>query len=539
MIFGKLKTTTEKEGLACHDVVLSVPGYWGERERRAYINAANIAGLNVVRLISEHAATAVHYAFYKTDLKDDINFVESYYAMKKYLEEEYLVKNNYYPAYVCSCGRWYNIKDSLPIETKDCVCGLKIGGMNEKLVKREGHSAIFYDEKHKELFKDKINHNIIFEGKTLKEFKDENILYKIISKCENLTKLLLKIFKIDDNTFPDVFLKFIFLSQLYIEYIIGSVTEQEILDEFNFSNFIDSIIGLNKSLETFITSKNINYNNFMTYAFDTLFKTLKNYDCILDRNKITNEIKDLLKRLELRNNKEKDELIFNNIETNILTSLTYEKDFLNSNLKYLLTAAQYPDIPKLMHSMAIYKKKPLPILSAFISLDTKNSDIEKLSHIEIINDFINSFAEENSNLITRQSYENDTIKMYLTEARKNSNLGEDEKSLLDIQFEKFCDSYEEITNVSPLKITEDQPVKYILNDDKIKGKETPINLLYKHLIEIQNQFLNRIIEEYENKKNEIKEDIIIKNAIEQIKKEKPIQLCTKADIFSFNVSFIV
>ena len=474
--------------------------------------------------------------FYKTDLKDDINFVESYYAMKKYLEEEYLVKNNYYPAYVCSCGRWYNIKDSLPIETKDCVCGLKIGGMNEKLVKREGHSAIFYDEKHKELFKDKINHNIIFEGKTLKEFKDENILYKIISKCENLTKLLLKIFKIDDNTFPDVFLKFIFLSQLYIEYIIGSVTEQEILDEFNFSNFIDSIIGLNKSLETFITSKNINYNNFMTYAFDTLFKTLKNYDCILDRNKITNEIKDLLKRLELRNNKEKDELIFNNIETNILTSLTYEKDFLNSNLKYLLTAAQYPDIPKLMHSMAIYKKKPLPILSAFISLDTKNSDIEKLSHIEIINDFINSFAEENSNLITRQSYENDTIKMYLTEARKNSNLGEDEKSLLDIQFEKFCDSYEEITNVSPLKITEDQPVKYILNDDKIKGKETPINLLYKHLIEIQNQFLNRIIEEYENKKNEIKEDIIIKNAIEQIKKEKPIQLCTKADIFSFNVS---
>ena len=162
--------------------------------------------------------------------------------------------------------------------------------MNEKLVKREGHCAIFYDKKHKELFEDKINHNIIFEGKTLKEFKDENILCEIISKCQNLTKLLLKIFAIDDNTFADVFIKFIFLSQLYIEYTISLVTEQEILDEFNFNNFIDSIIGLNKSLETFITSKNINYNYFMAYAFDILFNTLKNSDCVLNRDKITNDI---------------------------------------------------------------------------------------------------------------------------------------------------------------------------------------------------------------------------------------------------------
>ena len=36
----------------------------------------------------------------------------------------------------------------------------------------------------------------------------------------------------------------------------------------------------------------------------------------------------------------------------------------------------------------------------------------------------------------------------------------------------------------PLKIPGDQPVKYILNDEKIKGKETPIKKLYSHLIDI-------------------------------------------------------
>ena len=87
-----------------------------------------------------------------------------------------------------------------------------------------------------------------------------------------------------------------------------------------------------------------------------------------------------------------------------------------------------------------------------------------------------------------------------------------------------------------MTITKDQPVKYILNDDKIKGKETPINKVYSHLIDIQNQFLNKIIDEYNKNKDALNENIIIKNAIDQIQKDKPIQLCTKADIFSFNVS---
>ena len=343
-------------------------------------------------------------------------------------------------------------------------------------------------------------------------------------------------FIIDNDTFPTVFLKFIFLSQTYIEYIIGAATASDITSEFNYNNLLDDIIGLNNKLEKFMSTKNINYSDFMNYSCDTLFNLLKNRDCIKEKERIKKEISNLLESLEEKYKTNPENQVFNNIEINILTSIAFDKEFKNENLKYLLTASQYPTIGELKKSIDFYKKKSLPILNAFISLDAKNSDISKLSHIEIINDFVNSFAEENSNLISRKSSETDTISFYLEEIRRNTTLLDGGKSLLDLQFEKFCKSYEEITNCVPLQITEDQPVKNILNDDKIKGKETAINKLYSHLIDIQNQFLNKIIDDYNNNKNENKENIIIKNAIEQIQKEKPIQLCTKADIFSFNVS---
>ena len=107
---------------------------------------------------------------------------------------------------------------------------------------------------------------------------------------------------------------------------------------------------------------------------------------------------------------------------------------------------------------------------------------------------------------------------------------------MEIQFEKSCESYEQIAICNPLRITNKQAVKNILNDDKIPKKETSINRLYSDLIEIQNEFLQKIINDYNSNKDKLKEDIIIKNAIEQIKKEIPIQLATKADIFSFDVS---
>ena len=473
--------------------------------------------------------------FYNNNIKDEWIFIQSYYEMKKYLEEEYLSKDNYYPVYICSCGKWYTIKDSLPTEIKNCKCGLKIGGINEVLVERKNHCAIYYDENQKKYIEERKagnnNGKCKLKGILLQEFKEEFIINKIINKSKPLGEFILDGSAIDEQTFPGIFLKFVFLSQIFIDYIIGLITKDELIQEFNSDNILDNLINLNKNIEDYLNTKNIHYNHFINC--EILFNLIKTTDCIKEKDKIYKYISILMKQLEQRYKKDPEAQEFNNLEMNTLTLLTYDNNFKNENYKYLLTVSQYPNIDLLKEAIPSYTKKSLPILESFIKLETKKYNIEHLSHLETINDFINSFSEKTRNIITRKSAKNDTIGDYLIEIKKGETLDDNNLSFIDKQFEDFSIAYEDINREC---ITRDSEVIKILNDNKIKGEETAINKLYSHLIEIQNYFLNKIIEEYNNRKKKDKEDIIIKNAIEQIQKEKYIQLCTKADIFSFNVS---
>ncbi|KAN0023908.1 hypothetical protein ACTFIV_008298 [Dictyostelium citrinum] len=66
MLFGKLKKTTEAfVNNPVRDVVISVPVFWNDYQRRAILNAGSIAGLNIIRLINETTATALSYGIYK------------------------------------------------------------------------------------------------------------------------------------------------------------------------------------------------------------------------------------------------------------------------------------------------------------------------------------------------------------------------------------------------------------------------------------------------------------------------------------------
>ncbi|XP_038213735.1 heat shock 70 kDa protein 4L isoform X2 [Zerene cesonia] len=69
MLFTKLK---ESAAIALqtpiNDCVISVPSYFTNAERNALLDAAAIAGLNVLRLMNETTATALAYGIYKQDL---------------------------------------------------------------------------------------------------------------------------------------------------------------------------------------------------------------------------------------------------------------------------------------------------------------------------------------------------------------------------------------------------------------------------------------------------------------------------------------
>ncbi|XP_063612185.1 heat shock 70 kDa protein 4-like [Penaeus indicus] len=69
MLFTKLKLTAEQAlGIKVNDVVIGVPCYFTDAERRAVLEAAVISGLNVLRLMNETTATALAYGIYKQDL---------------------------------------------------------------------------------------------------------------------------------------------------------------------------------------------------------------------------------------------------------------------------------------------------------------------------------------------------------------------------------------------------------------------------------------------------------------------------------------
>jgi heat shock protein 4 len=71
---GKLRDITTNEiKIGVSDVVIAVPGWYTDIQRRALIDAAQIAGLNPLRLINDYAAVALGYGITKSDLPEEEN----------------------------------------------------------------------------------------------------------------------------------------------------------------------------------------------------------------------------------------------------------------------------------------------------------------------------------------------------------------------------------------------------------------------------------------------------------------------------------
>jgi len=69
MLFTKLKDTADAAlQTKVKDVVISVPVSYTDRQRHAMLDAAAIAGLNVLKLMNDTTATALAYGIYKQDL---------------------------------------------------------------------------------------------------------------------------------------------------------------------------------------------------------------------------------------------------------------------------------------------------------------------------------------------------------------------------------------------------------------------------------------------------------------------------------------
>jgi len=64
-------TSADSKGAAVSDVVISVPGWFTEAQRRSILDAAEISGLNCLRLMNDTTCSALGYGITKTDLPED------------------------------------------------------------------------------------------------------------------------------------------------------------------------------------------------------------------------------------------------------------------------------------------------------------------------------------------------------------------------------------------------------------------------------------------------------------------------------------
>ncbi|KAL5972657.1 hypothetical protein ACLOJK_039462 [Asimina triloba] len=68
MLLSHLKQVAEKSlESPVSDCVIGIPSYFTDAQRRAYLNAATIAGLKTLRLLHDSTATALGYGIYKSD----------------------------------------------------------------------------------------------------------------------------------------------------------------------------------------------------------------------------------------------------------------------------------------------------------------------------------------------------------------------------------------------------------------------------------------------------------------------------------------
>ncbi|KAG5439716.1 hypothetical protein PCK2_000756 [Pneumocystis canis] len=71
MYFTKIKQTFQKDQNSIPDIVISVPGWFTDIQRRGILDAAEIAGLNLLRLMNDTTAAALAYGITKTDLSEN------------------------------------------------------------------------------------------------------------------------------------------------------------------------------------------------------------------------------------------------------------------------------------------------------------------------------------------------------------------------------------------------------------------------------------------------------------------------------------
>ena len=503
------------------------------------------------KILSNNCFNVLSYNYIPGKTESRNIFKESYEVIKENLTKDPLN----YGAYICSCGYHYSVGNcTFPTVTSPCpICHETIGGTNHVLYRRTGHMRIFLNDstrktKFSPSYADKTMNNMLLD-----DFYNNVVLKQSSSEqkyCERKTAMgcnkeeFLKrepIRGLSQMTFRT--LNFVLFSHLFISRILNYITDE------NLTIFTVKDMTIFEMLETdwdimedLIKEKKIkDIQIYLNIIYPHVFNMIDSCQFFEEINKFKlfeslfeQKVNEILKDKEQV--REYESINSNLLDYNPLSDMAiiYEKF-----PPQIYDQSSYPDIQFFINSRTPtinnFKNKfsiisnsedKYPLTKIILTQDMDK--INLLKEIPKLNKLANYLLEKCSFRYSRDSANN-------TKLKTEFNYNEIRQDVID-----FIDSWNKIRPIIEnygckqfknngqkyfTEINSNSPISYFLVDEGEFGHGMVLAAIYKKLIELQNTFLNQII----NSKSEI-----LSCFKEQLSQEIMIQDCSINEIIDLD-----
>ena len=478
-------------------------------------------------------------------------FKESYKVIKENLMKDPLS----YGAYICSCGYHYSVNNcTFPMATSLCpICKQTIGGTHHILVKRPGHMRIFLNEQTRT---QKLSISYADKGMSTMLLDDfyNNVVLKYVGSdgrfidqkgsMETNKEEFLKTDKIRNLTpIPYRILNFIYFSYLFISKIFNYISDQDLkafqIKDMTLFEALEKDWNILEELlkEKKVKKPQILFNIIYSYTdqainncqFFNTNETRTNFEESFEKE--INKLLDNSNELKAYEKSNSDLLSYDPLSD---MAIIYQKFS-----PYIYDKNSYPDMELFLNTISpdvgsmkqkfLYLSNPedkYPLLNIILTDDMEKIELLKL--IPKFNKLSNYLLEKCSFKYSRESANNTKIK---TEFDFNE-IKDDLLSFIDAwnKIRPIIENYgcKQFKNNGVKYFTEidaNSPVSYFLVDEGEFGHGMVLAAIYKKLIELQNMFLNQII----NSKSEI-----LSCFKEQLNQEIMIQDANYSEIIDLN-----
>ena len=509
-----------------------------------------------------------HYNFYSNLLTLNCfntlseNFIPGKTASRNIYAESYeIIKENLlkdplsYGAYICSCGYHYSVANcTFPTVISKCpICNEDIGGTNHILVRRPGHMRIFLNDdtrrqKFSPSYADKGMNNMLLDDfyKNI-VLKQSDIGERYIDKKRPIgcnKEDFLKREKVRGlEQIPFRILNFVLFSHLFISRALNFISDD------NLSNFKVKDMSIFESLEIdwdildeLLKEKKIkNVQIFLNILYPNIYQLIDNCQFFENDQKykifeslFQQKIEDSLKNTKEIKDYEKENKELLCFEPLSDMAIIYEKF-----PPHIYKKDSFPDMELFLNSKTPtideFKKKFIiisnpedkyPLLKIILTQDMEK--IELLKEIPKLNKLANYLLETCSFKYSRESANNTKIKTELiyNEIKEDIiNFINSWNKIRPIIENYGCKQFKNNGIKYFTELNTNSPISHFFVDEGEFGHGMVLAAIYKKLIEIQNTFLNQII----NSKSEI-----LSCFKEQLNQEIMIQDATVNEIIDLN-----